>query len=106
MNRVNFSKWQGLGNDFILCRAEDVKNSADLGNLARRWCDRHFGIGADGLILAGPGHGGETQLTMTIYNADGSEAVPEDLDIPAMSFWKRAALYIFGALLQPMRKLV
>ncbi|MDO5297704.1 MAG: diaminopimelate epimerase [bacterium] len=87
MNRVNFSKWQGLGNDFILCRAEDVQSANDIGAVARRWCDRHFGIGADGLILLGPGDGGETQLTMTIYNADGSEAAMCGNGIRCLAAW-------------------
>jgi diaminopimelate epimerase len=39
---------------------------------AVRWCDRHFGIGADGVIFALPGQG-DTDYTMRIYNSDGSE---------------------------------
>ncbi|WP_017299872.1 diaminopimelate epimerase [Nodosilinea nodulosa] len=69
---MEFSKYHGLGNDFILVdnrhQPEPVLSSED----AVRWCDRHFGIGADGVIFALPGQAG-TDYTMRIYNSDGSE---------------------------------
>ena len=61
-------KYHGLGNDFILVRASDV-TAWNPSHLARTWCDRHTGIGADGLILVGT-----NPLTMLYYNADGSQA--------------------------------
>jgi diaminopimelate epimerase len=69
---MEFSKYHGLGNDFVLVdnrhQPEPVLSPAD----AVRWCDRHFGIGADGVIFALPGQG-DTDYTMRIYNSDGSE---------------------------------
>jgi diaminopimelate epimerase len=69
---MEFSKYHGLGNDFILLdnrhQLEPVLSPAD----AVAWCDRHFGIGADGVIFALPGQNG-TDYTMRIYNSDGSE---------------------------------
>ena len=68
-----FRKYQGLGNDFILIdgRRGDLPDQA--GEPARLLCDRRFGIGADGLILAlPPRQGGDVR--MQIINADGSEA--------------------------------
>jgi diaminopimelate epimerase len=69
---MEFSKYHGLGNDFILLdnrhQLEPVLSPAD----AVVWCDRHFGIGADGVIFALPGQNG-TDYTMRIYNSDGSE---------------------------------
>lgn len=69
---MEFSKYHGLGNDFILVdnrhQPEPMLSPGD----AVRWCDRHFGIGADGVIFALPGQGG-TDYTMRIYNSDGSE---------------------------------
>ncbi|WP_035986476.1 diaminopimelate epimerase [Leptolyngbya sp. KIOST-1] len=69
---MEFSKYHGLGNDFILVdnrhQPEPVLSPED----AVRWCDRHFGIGADGVIFALPGQAG-TDYTMRIYNSDGSE---------------------------------
>ena len=70
-----FSKYQGLGNDFLLI---DARILGELGSqehnpeAIRQICDRRYGIGADGLILAlPPRQGGE--LRMRIFNADGSE---------------------------------
>jgi diaminopimelate epimerase len=69
---MEFSKYHGLGNDFILVdnrhRPEPLLSPEE----AIAWCDRHFGIGADGVIFALPGQGG-TDYTMRIYNSDGSE---------------------------------
>jgi len=68
-----FTKVQGLGNDFILinCLQEPVW-SGDLPGLARRACDRRFGIGADGLVLLLPSD--KADVGMRIFNPDGSEA--------------------------------
>ncbi len=66
-----FFKYHGLGNDFVVIdrRATGVDIDADV---ARRWCDRHFGIGADGVlaVLPEPGVAGR----MVVHNADGSVA--------------------------------
>lgn len=69
---LSFVKYHGLGNDFILV---DNRHSPDpilTPEQAERLCDRHFGIGADGVIFALPGQNG-TDYTMRIYNSDGSE---------------------------------
>ncbi len=65
---LQLTKHQGWGNDFLVL-ADPEKGSPEL---ARRVCDRRFGIGADGLLLLGKGT--ETDLTMRLYNADGSLA--------------------------------
>lgn len=69
---IEFTKYHGLGNDFIL-----IDNRADAEPIisseqAVKVCDRHFGIGADGVIFALPGQDG-TDYTMRIFNSDGSE---------------------------------
>jgi diaminopimelate epimerase len=69
---IEFTKYHGLGNDFILI---DNRNSSEpklTPDQAIDWCDRHFGIGADGVIFALPGQDG-TDYTMRIFNSDGSE---------------------------------
>lgn len=64
-------KTQAFGNDFLLASAADVAGVADLPALARRACDRHHGIGADGLMLVEETpEGAMTRL----LNADGSRA--------------------------------
>ena len=69
---MEFSKYHGLGNDFILIDNRHQPVPVLSSEQAVAWCDRHFGIGADGVIFALPGQGG-TDYTMRIYNSDGSE---------------------------------
>ncbi len=69
---IEFSKYQGLGNDFILIDNRHQQEPIISSEQAIQMCDRHFGIGADGVIFALPGQEG-TDYTMKIYNSDGSE---------------------------------
>lgn len=68
---MRFWKYQGIGNDFILVDGTDGGLEIDV-EWCRRACDRHYGIGADGVLYVLPGEG--TDITMRIINADGSEA--------------------------------
>ncbi|WP_418790506.1 diaminopimelate epimerase [Phosphitispora sp. TUW77] len=68
---MKFTKMQGLGNDFILVDSIKDDISEDLGELSRKVCDRHFGIGGDGLVLILPSR--EADIRMRIFNPDGSE---------------------------------
>ena len=67
---MNFTKLQGAGNDFVLVEANDMQH--DWSQVAVAICDRHFGIGADGLLLLLPSD--VADLRMRIFNTDGSEA--------------------------------
>ena len=67
---MKFSKLQATGNDFILADARTVE--AEWPKLARAVCDRHFGVGADGLILVQ--NSTSADLKMRLFNSDGSEA--------------------------------
>jgi diaminopimelate epimerase len=67
---MKFSKLQATGNDFILVDAINMEQ--DWGEVARAMCDRHFGVGADGLILVQ--NSTIADLKMRIFNSDGSEA--------------------------------
>jgi diaminopimelate epimerase len=69
---TEFSKYQGLGNDFILIDNRHRPAPILTPDQAVRLCDRHFGVGADGVILALPGQQG-ADYTMRIFNSDGSE---------------------------------
>ncbi len=69
---LNFTKWQGCGNDFVLVDARENGLPADTAGLSRRVCDRHYGIGADGLIFVLASQ--KADFCMRIFNADGSEA--------------------------------
>lgn len=66
-----FTKMHGLGNDYVCinCFRERVE---DPPGFARALCDRHYGIGADGLILICPSK--VSDFKMEIYNSDGSVA--------------------------------
>ncbi len=72
---LQFSKYQGLGNDFLMVDARESGEDDLLGlspERIQRLCDRRFGVGADGVILALPARG-SGELRMRIFNADGSE---------------------------------
>ncbi|WNZ22235.1 diaminopimelate epimerase [Leptolyngbya sp. NK1-12] len=69
---IEFVKYHGLGNDFILIDNRHSPEPCLTPEQAVAWCDRHFGIGADGVIFALPGQDG-TDYTMRIFNSDGSE---------------------------------
>ncbi|MGN7164484.1 diaminopimelate epimerase [Paenibacillus cellulositrophicus] len=68
---MEFTKMHGLGNDFIVIYGEKAlpDNAAEL---ALKWCDRYFGIGADGLVYILPSE--KADFRMRIINSDGSEA--------------------------------
>ncbi|NEP62045.1 MAG: diaminopimelate epimerase [Symploca sp. SIO2G7] len=69
---LSFSKYHGLGNDFIVVDNRHQPTPLLTSEQAISLCDRNFGIGADGVIFALPGEQG-TDYTMRIFNADGSE---------------------------------
>ncbi|MEO1210571.1 MAG: diaminopimelate epimerase [Cyanobacteria bacterium J06638_20] len=69
---IAFRKYHGLGNDFILLDNRHQPEPLITQEEAIKWCDRHFGIGADGVIFALPAQG-DTDYTMRIFNSDGSE---------------------------------
>ena len=67
---MNFVKMQGTGNDFVLLGVQG--DEQDWSRLAQAMCDRHYGIGADGLILVLPSSSADVRMRM--FNPDGSEA--------------------------------
>jgi diaminopimelate epimerase len=67
---MNFTKMQGAGNDFVIIETDDEVH--DWTGEAAAICDRHYGIGADGLLLLMPSD--IADFRMRIFNVDGSEA--------------------------------
>jgi diaminopimelate epimerase len=67
---MNFTKVQGAGNDFILVEADEAQR--DWSQLAVDMCNRHFGVGADGLLLVSPSE--VADFKMRVFDSDGSEA--------------------------------
>jgi diaminopimelate epimerase len=71
---MRFAKVHGLGNDFLFAAPGGGPSPAGAGDLARRLCDRHTGVGADGLILLSLDRNEPAAAGFRIFNADGSEA--------------------------------
>lgn len=70
--RLKFSKMQGAGNDFVVVDA--VRQQVDLSAAQwRRIADRHFGIGADQILVVEPANAPGVDFTYRIFNADGGE---------------------------------
>jgi len=69
---IEFTKWHGLGNDFVLVEMTPDQLSPDqAAAFARKVCDRNFGVGGDGLVFVFSDDRG--MFNMRIFNADGTE---------------------------------
>src|SRR5918999_817451 len=66
---MHFTKMHGVGNDFIVFDPGEVEG-ANLPGLARETCERHFGVGADGILV--PAVSEVADLKMVYLNSDGS----------------------------------
>lgn len=71
MKEMRFTKMEGLGNDYIYVDCMAGEPASDWENLSIRMSDRHFGVGADGIILIMPSK--VADFCMRMFNADGSE---------------------------------
>lgn len=80
---MQFAKAHAYGNDFLYVRRSDV-DGVELPVLARQMCDRHTGIGADGLIVYS--HEG-VRATMQLINSDGSDAEVSGNGVRALGAW-------------------
>jgi diaminopimelate epimerase len=71
---MRFTKMHGTGNDYVYvnCFDQAIPDHVDLPELARQMSHRHFGVGADGLILIRPSSVADARMQM--FNVDGSEA--------------------------------
>ena len=75
MTQVKFTKMQGAGNDFILMEYNEYKKIEDkFPQIAVKLCDRHFGIGADGIFVPVENPKTYSDLEWFFYQADGSTA--------------------------------
>ena len=89
---LKFWKYHGLGNDFVIVRGRDLEAAGvfDAGDLAKRICARHTGVGADGLLIArGASQGEPEPLEMVIFNSDGSRASMCGNGIRCFAAWCR-----------------
>jgi diaminopimelate epimerase len=81
---MNFVKAHAFGNDFLLVREADVAPGADRASLARDLCERHRGVGADGLILYSDIPYG---ARMHLLNADGSFSEVSGNGVRCLAAW-------------------
>lgn len=72
MRKIEFTKMHAAGNDYIYVYGQDFHGS-DASKVAEFWCDRHKGIGADGIVLINPSH--KADFKMEMFNADGSQGM-------------------------------
>lgn len=84
---LEFSKWQGTGNDFVVVDDRDGAFPTDDMDVIRRLCDRHFGIGSDGLILLQPPKQDGNTFHMEFFNPDGSKSFCGNGSRCAFAFW-------------------
>jgi diaminopimelate epimerase len=70
---VKFEKWQALGNDYLIVEADSLPWELT-AERARRLCNPHFGIGADGVLLLARSDDPAYLARLRIFNPDGSEA--------------------------------
>ena len=71
---MKIAKVHSLGNDFLILEEEEAKSTAKKGALARRICDRHTGIGGDGLLVISIKDKDNGHVNFRVFNADGTEA--------------------------------
>ncbi len=70
---MKFEKWQALGNDYMIVEAQQLPFALTPPR-ARRLCDPHFGVGADGVLVLEPPEDPGSVARLRIFNSDGSEA--------------------------------
>jgi len=73
MDSLPFVKMSGAGNDFVVIDNRALRHALTKDQIARL-CDRHFGIGADGILAVEPSDQPNVDFRMRYYNADGGEA--------------------------------
>ena len=71
-SKINYTKFHGLGNDFLVTSNRTI--TGDPGPLAKSICERHTGVGADGLLVMLKPRSTNNQARVRFFNADGGEA--------------------------------
>jgi len=71
-SKVTYTKFHGLGNDFLVTSNRTL--TGDLAPLAKSICDRHTGVGADGLLIVLKPRSARNHARVLFFNADGGEA--------------------------------
>lgn len=74
MGEIQFTKLEGMGNDFLVIQIDDITTLRTARELARQMCQRNYGAGADGLIFVTRARHDDSDFASRIFNSDGSEA--------------------------------
>lgn len=74
MSTIDFTKFHGFGNDYIVIEQDNIPESIDLSDLAKTICDRHTGVGGDGIAVLTRSDGSTADFFCEIVNPDGSIA--------------------------------
>lgn len=75
MTTIKVTKMNGCGNDFVIIdKSEFDKTGLSMSDLAKKICDRNFGVGGDGMIIPNLDSSAETDIAWYFYNSDGSTA--------------------------------
>lgn len=96
---MRFCKMHGLGNDFVVVSEDELNviaracgfeiNNNFLSSLARKICDRHFSVGADGFIVVRRSDRSENQFSWTYINSDGSSSLMCGNGVRCLGLWLR-----------------
>jgi diaminopimelate epimerase len=71
---MRFEKWQALANDYVIVEAAELDGGEPSAELVQALCDRHTGVGADGVLVLAPADEPGFVARLRIFNPDGSEA--------------------------------
>lgn len=71
---MKFCKFHGFGNDYLVFEAENLGQIKSLNDFARQICERHYGVGSDGVAIIGKIKSETADFSARIFNPDGSEA--------------------------------
>ncbi len=84
---IQFAKWHGTGNDFIMIDDRDGTFPVDDRAFVQHLCDRHRGIGSDGIVLIQPPKSPDTEFHMEFFNPDGSQSFCGNGSRCAYAYW-------------------
>ncbi|MFA5361953.1 MAG: diaminopimelate epimerase, partial [Candidatus Omnitrophota bacterium] len=86
LKEIKFTKLVASGNDFVLVLAHEYLD-VSFKALARKICDRKYGVGADGLLIVHRPRKHDADVQMRIFNSDGSEAEMCGNGARCAAFW-------------------
>ncbi|HVE58364.1 MAG TPA: diaminopimelate epimerase [Pyrinomonadaceae bacterium] len=74
MKPINFCKFHGFGNDYVVIEAGELNEISEIGEFTKKFCNRHTGVGSDGIAILEKLAGDTADFSCRIINPDGSEA--------------------------------